>query len=324
MTSMKASAVAYPIQGLIKYHGLKDEQLKIPYHDSISVCTSPTATRTTVEFGSDLKMDMVKVNGKFLEGRELDRCVLVLEEARKLASSDMKALVVSENNFTSNIGLGASASGFAALAVASGAALGLRLSQRELSTVARLGAGSASRSVTGGFSRWYMGTGHEDSFAVPLASETELSMGIVVALIPKYKQTLDMHKDAVTSPFFHSRLAYVHDALANMEAAIRAKDIERIGALAERDTLILHGITMTGEGETMLWKPETLRVMAEVRRLRDGCIPAYFSIDTGATVYVNTLPDKIGVVEGYIKDLGIETIRCGVGGKAQVVGEHLF
>jgi phosphomevalonate decarboxylase len=169
-----------------------------------------------------------------------------------------------------------------------------------------------------------MGTGHEDSFAVPLASETELSMGIVVALIPKYKQTLDMHKDAVTSPFFHSRLAYVHDALANMEAAIRAKDIERIGALAERDTLILHGITMTGEGETMLWKPETLRVMAEVRRLRDECIPAYFSIDTGATVYVNTLPDKIGVVEGYIKDLGIETIRCGVGGKAQVVGEHLF
>jgi len=324
MGTMKASAIAFPIQGLIKYHGLKDEILKLPYHDSISVCTSPTATRTTVEFGSDIKQDMVKVNERLLERRELDRCTLVLDTIRKLANSQMKAMVVSNNNFQSNIGLGASASGFAALAVAASTAAGLKLGPKEMSTVARLGAGSASRSVAGGFSRWYMGTGHDDSYAVPLASEEELPMGIVVALIPKYKQTLDMHRDAVTSPFFHARLAYVHEALANMEAAIRAKDFERIGALAERDTLILHGITMTGQGEAMLWKPETLRVMAEVRRLRDEGLPVFFSIDTGATVYVNTLPDKVGVIEGYIKDLGIETIRCGVGGKARLVSEHLF
>jgi phosphomevalonate decarboxylase len=321
---MKATAIAYPIQGLIKYHGLKDELLKLPYHDSISVCTSPTATTTTVEFGSDYKNDIVKVNERFLEARELDRCTLVLDEVRKLSNSNMKAMVVSNNNFMSNIGLGASASGFAALAVAAAAAAQIKLSPKELSTVARLGAGSASRSVTGGFSRWFMGTGHDDSYAVPLASEEELPMGIIVALIPKYKQTLDMHRDAVTSPFFHARLAYVHDALAAMEAAIRARDIEAIGALAERDTLILHGITMTGEGEAMLWKPETLKVMAEVRRLRDEDIPVHFSIDTGATVYINTLPAKVGEVEGYIKDLGIETIRCGVGGKAQLVNGHLF
>ena len=321
---MKASAVAYPIQGLIKYHGLKDELLKLPYHDSISVCTSPTATRTTVEFGSDVKFDSIKVNNRFLEGRELERVVLVLDAARRMASSDLKAQVVSENNFMSNIGLGASASGFAALAVAAASALGLRSSPRELSALARLGAGSASRSVAGGFSRWYMGTAHDDSYAVSLATEEELPMGIVVALIPKYKQTLDMHRDAVTSPFFHSRLAYVHGALAAMEAAVRAKDIERIGALAERDTLILHGITMTGEGEAMLWRPETLRVMAEVRRMRDDGLPVHFSIDTGATVYVNTLPAHVAEVEAMIKGLGIETLRCGVGGKATTVGEHLF
>ncbi|MGQ9588458.1 MAG: diphosphomevalonate decarboxylase, partial [Thermoplasmata archaeon] len=48
---MKGSAVAYPIQGLIKYHGLKDESLRIPFHDSISVATSPTASHTTMDFG---------------------------------------------------------------------------------------------------------------------------------------------------------------------------------------------------------------------------------------------------------------------------------
>ena len=48
---MKASAVAHPIQGLIKYHGLADERLRLPYHDSISVCTAPLLTHTTIEFG---------------------------------------------------------------------------------------------------------------------------------------------------------------------------------------------------------------------------------------------------------------------------------
>ena len=66
------------------------------------------------------------------------------------------------------------------------------------------------------------------------------------------------------------------------------------------------------------------KVMAEVRRMRDDGIPAHFSIDTGATVYVNTLPKHVGEVEGLIKELGIETIRCGVGGKATIVNEHLF
>ena len=48
--AMKATAVAHPIQGLIKYHGLADPILRLPFHDSISVCTAPMTTRTTVEF----------------------------------------------------------------------------------------------------------------------------------------------------------------------------------------------------------------------------------------------------------------------------------
>lgn len=321
---MKATAVAHPIQGLIKYHGLKDERLKLPFHDSISVCTAPTSTTTTVEFGSDHKDDVVTVDGKVLKERERRRVLLVLDEVRRLSNSDELCKVVSVNDFKSNIGLGASASGFAALAVAAAEAAGLKLTRKAMSTVARLGAGSASRAVTGGFSRWYMGTGHEDSYSEPLATEDDIGMGIVIAEIPAYKQTLDIHKDCVTSPFFHSRLAYVHHALAEMVAAIRERNIDRIGMLAERDTLVLHGITMTGSREAMLWTPDTLKVMAEVRHMRDEDVPVHFSIDTGATVYINTRPDRIAMVEERIKDLGIKTMRCGVGGKASVVNTHLF
>jgi phosphomevalonate decarboxylase len=307
---------------LIKYHGLKDETLRIPFHDSISVATSPTASHTTVEFGR-FKKDTASVDGKQLADRELERVVFVVDEVRRRSSLDLKFRMVSKNNFMSNVGLGASASGFAALAVAASKAAGLKLSLEKLSVIARRGAGSATRSVTGGFSRWRAGFEDEESYSYQIASE-DLQMGIVVALIPAFKFTENAHKAVLTSPFFHSRLAFVHGALAEMENAIRKRNIEKIGILAERDSLILHGITMTSIDEMMLWRPETVKVILEVKKMRSEGLPAFFSIDTGATVYVNTKPKHVREIEARIKDLGIETIRCGVGGCAKSTQLHLF
>jgi phosphomevalonate decarboxylase len=307
---------------LIKYHGLKDETLRIPFHDSISVATSPTASHTTVEFGR-FKKDTASVDGKQLVDRELERVVFVVDEVRRRSGLDLKFRMVSKNNFMSNVGLGASASGFAALAVAASKAAGLKLSLEKMSVIARRGAGSATRSVTGGFSRWRAGFEDEESYSYQIASE-DLQMGIVVALIPAFKFTENAHKAVLTSPFFHSRLAFVHGALAEMENAIRKRNIEKIGILAERDSLILHGITMTSIDEMMLWRPETVKVILEVKKMRSEGLPAFFSIDTGATVYVNTKPKHVREIEGRIKDLGIETIRCGVGGCAKSTQKHLF
>lgn len=319
---MKCSAVAHPIQGLIKYHGLRDENLRIPFHDSISVATSPTASHTTIEFG-DFERDSAEVDGRQLSGRELERVLAVVDEVRRRSGIDKRFKMVSRNNFPSNVGLGASASGFAALAVAACGAAGLRLPLETISAIARRGAGSAARSVTGAFSRWRAGFDDEESYAYQIASE-DFQMGIVVALIPAHKSTEDAHRAVLSSPFFHSRLAFVHGALAEMESAIRKRDIDRIGRLAERDSLILHGITMTSVDEMLLWRPETVSVILEVRRMRAEGLPAYFSIDTGATVYVNTRPEYVDEVESRIRKLGIETLRCGVGGSARIVDEHLF
>jgi phosphomevalonate decarboxylase len=319
---MKGSATAHPIQGLIKYHGLKDEFLRIPFHDSISVATAPTVSHTTVEFGR-FRRDSANVDGKDLAGRELERVVSVVDEVRRRSGVDMRFKMVSRNNFPSNVGLGASASGFAALAVASCKAAGLKLSLEGMSVIARRGAGSATRSVTGAFSRWRAGHEDDESYSYQIESE-QFQIGIVVALIPAFKYTESAHKAVLGSPFFHSRLAYVHGALAEMENAIRKHDVDKIGILAERDSLILHGITMTGVDEMILWRPETVRVILEVRRMRSEGLPAFFSIDTGATVYVNTKPKHVKEVEARIKTLGIGTIVCGVGGSAKTTRQHLF
>jgi phosphomevalonate decarboxylase len=253
---MKASATAIPIQGLVKYHGLKDERLRLPYHDSISVCTAPLLTHTTIEFGHD--SDSAEFDGIIATGRPLERILAVVNPLRERAGVGSGFRMVSKNNFQSNIGLGASASGFAALAMATDKALGLELSIEELSTYARRGAGSASRSLVGGFSIWFEGKDDRSSYAKMLASSKELDMGIVAALVPAYKSTESAHGTVASSPFFQARIEYVKEAIPKMERAIRERDFKKIGELAELDTLLLHGITMTGIDQLFLWRPETV------------------------------------------------------------------
>ena len=322
MVSTKATATAHPIQGLIKYHGLVDERLRLPFHDSISVCTAPLATKTTIEFG-DFPEDTARINGRDVKGHELDRILAVVDVVRVRAKLRATFRMESTNDFPSNVGLGASASGFAALAEAACAAGGLPLTAKEVSRIARRGAGSASRAVAGGFARWKTGVSDEDSFAYQLRDES-LQMGIVVALVPAFKETEAAHRDAPSSPFFQARLAEMPKMLAEMEIAVREGDVGRIAMLAERDTMLLHGITMTGTSEMMLWRPETIKVILAVRRMREDGVPAFFSIDTGATVYVNTVPGRTEEVQSRIRALGVDTIRCTVGGGARTVDEPLF
>jgi len=77
------TAVAHPIQGLIKYHGLKNKKLRLPYHDSVSVCTAPLQTKTTFEFTSE--ETEVIVDGNRLSGHELGRVEAVVGTIKKMA-----------------------------------------------------------------------------------------------------------------------------------------------------------------------------------------------------------------------------------------------
>jgi len=146
----------------------------------------------------------------------------------------------------------------------------------------------------------------------------------VVALVSAFKETESAHREAPTSPFFQARLAEMPKMLAEMELAIRNGDLGQVMQLAEKDTMMLHGITMTGTSEMMLWRPETIKIILAVKRMREEGVPAFFSIDTGATVYVNTFPEKADEVEARIRALGVEPIRCSVGGAARTVDDHLF
>ncbi|MCK5563394.1 hypothetical protein KAI30_04410 [Candidatus Bathyarchaeota archaeon] len=95
---MKATAVAHPIQGLIKYHGLKNSTLRIPFHDSISVCIQALQTTTTVETTEAFKKDFLMVNGTKLTGRNRKRVEVVLQKLKDVTGYSGHFKVVSENS----------------------------------------------------------------------------------------------------------------------------------------------------------------------------------------------------------------------------------
>ncbi len=321
---MKCTARAYAIQGLVKYHGLRNAKLRIPFHDSISVCMRSLDTVTTVEARNGLPRDRIRINGTVPTAGEEARARIVIDKLRELAGEKTRVRVESRNANVKGKGLGFSASGFAALGLAASKALGLSLEPRELSEVVRLGAGSAARSLVGGFSIWYANRKGR-SYAEQLASASSIGLRTLIVPIPSSIKTDKAHADVLTSPFFRARLAYLRGVLQRMRRAIERKDVSEICRLAEVDTLSLHAITMTGRLETILVSPLSVRIMDEVRRLREEeGVPVWYSLDTGPSVFVNTTPRAASKVARRIRTLAGNVLSSDPAGPAEIISRHLF
>jgi phosphomevalonate decarboxylase len=321
---LKATAEAYAIQGLIKYHGLRNPTLRIPYHDSISVCMKSLPTVTTVSVDGGHRRDETKIDGKVPSAKELERIESVLDQLRRLGKTSAYFRIESRNPDVQGKGLGFSASGFAALGLAASRVLGLHLSSRELSQVVRLGAGSAARSLVGGFSIWYARKAGM-SYAEQLASPDSIGLRTVIIPIPSKVKTDSAHKDVVRSPFFRARLKYLPSRLRRMKWALSHRNVRAICELAEEDTLNLHAITMTGREGLVLFSPLSIQVMSEIRRLREEeDVPVWFSLDTGPSVFANTTTEALPRVRKSLERLTGRAMVSAPGAAARLVGKHLF
>lgn len=176
----------------------------------------------------------------------------------------------------------------------------------------------------GGFSMWYANRKGR-SYAEQLASASSIRLRTLIIPIPSAMKTDRAHADVLTSPFFKARLAYLKEVLQKMRRAIERKDLQEICRLAEVDTLNLHAITMTGRMGTILVSPLSIRIMDEVRRLREEeMVPVWYSLDTGPSVFINTTPKAASRVQRRIRALADNVISSDPGGPAEIVSHHLF
>lgn len=308
----------------IKYWGNLDEALRLPLTNSLSMTLDTAVTETAVTFDPDLEEDVLVLNGKVTAGPPRERVSRHLDHLRAYAGVTWRARVVSQNTFPTGAGIASSASAFAALTVAAAAALGVELSPRELSALARLGSGSAARSIFGGYVELIAGARHEDAYAVQVAPPEHWSLVDIVAVVSRHHKAVGStggHALAHTSPLNPARLTHVHTALARARSAILARDIETLGEVMELDALTMHAVMMTSRPSLLYWLPGTLAVMHAVRSWRREGIPVYFTIDAGPNVHVITLPTYAADVRHRLHALPDvqETIECRTGGDAVVL-----
>jgi diphosphomevalonate decarboxylase len=309
-------AVAYTMQALVKYHGLRDWDLRLPYHDSISVNTTCMKTEATITDG--------RRGGVFTEGRPNESANSRLKEvvSRLRPSASVSDFRIDSRNWPSGRpkGIGFSSSAGAVLTLLAHRLLvGGEPDMKELSRIARLFAASASRSLVGGFSRLYAGRNDESAYAERFADSRDMDLRMVIVPLASRVRTEDAHREVLSSPFFAARIESAQKRCDEMERAILANDLKALGVLAERDTMELHSLTMTGESRMMIMTSDSMRVIEKVRQLRDDGAEAYFSMQTGPSVFVNTSErDEQRVLRG-IRGLGYRTYLSRVGGEARLV-----
>lgn len=323
----KATAQASSDVALIKYWGKKDETLRLPENSSVSIILEGLNTTTTVEFGPSLTHDVIKIQGESDE-QEIRRVVKHLDRIRMLAKTHCFAKVESENIFPKCTGLSSSGSGFAALTIAATNALGLHLSQCELSILARQGSGTACRCICEGFVEWKVGDS-DQSHAETIFPSHYWDIRDVVATVDignKKVSSTEGHKTASTSPFFTTRLGSIPKKIEMLKKYIKNRDFIKFGELVEAEALEFHSILLTSTPSLIAWYPGTIDVINLVKEMRNQGIKAYFTINTGFNVHVLTLPRyESSVVEilfrsSFVRDI----IRAKVGKGPHITSSHLF
>jgi diphosphomevalonate decarboxylase len=290
---ISATAVAGTNIALVKYWGKRDEVLNLPATGSLSLTLDRLGTRTRVAFdGGDGARDRVTLDGAPASEKVAARVTTFLDRVRARAGIAARATVVTDNSVPTAAGLASSASGFAALALAATAAAGLDLAATELSVLARLGSGSAARSIFGGFVEMVRGARADgsDAAAHPLDAGAGWDVRLIVAITAAGEKALGstaaMRRTAETSPYYEAWVRGVDGDLAAARAAITARDLPALGAVAERSAMRMHASAMAADPPILYWNPATVAAMARVRALRADGTSAFFTIDAGPHVKV--------------------------------------
>ncbi len=285
----EATARAPANIAFIKYWGKKNEKLRLPMNSSLSMNLSEVFTNTRVRFDDNLKRDTVYIDGKPAQEKEKHRVITHVNRIRRLGKIKARVEVESNNNFPPGTGMASSASGFAALTMAASAAANLRLSKKQLSILARLGSGSACRSIPEGFVEWKMGKNSDDSYAVSIFPSNYWQIRDVIAVVgenSKKVSSAEGHLLSESSPFFRARIKGMKKKTIDMKKAIKDKNFVEFGELLEAEAINMHAVMMTSTPSLYYWMPETLRVMLAVQNWRDKGTRCYFTIDAGPNVHV--------------------------------------
>ena len=264
--------------GLCKYWGKRDTELNLPLTSSISLSLDQY-TQTIVKI-QDTKSSSCIINGKdFSSDPKIQKFLSLF--------APCKFEITSQNDVPTGSGLATSASGFAALTLSLDDLFQWNLDDKNLSILARLGSGSASRSIFKGFVKWDIGVQKDgmDSYARLLPYEwDDLCCGLIIT--DEQEKYVSSREAMQTDWNKEEWIAYNESDLEKIETYIREKDFVRFGNLIEKNALKMHSLMLLGNPPVLYWNSQTIDYMHKIWSLRQQGLDLFFTLDAGPQIKV--------------------------------------
>ena len=308
---------------LVKYWGKKENQ--IPANPSISFTLNNCKTITKLSFAKREKVTNDFSFELLFEGKPKEDFKPKIQKFFERIEQYCPYLkqyhftIDTENTFPHSSGIASSASGMAALSMnimALERVLNPEITEgyfyQKASFLARLGSGSACRSIRGQIVCWGNNadiSGSSDLFGVEFPSKIHdvfNNYQDTILLVDKGEKQVSStlgHDLMHDHPFAERRFEQAHDNLSKIKNVLEIGDLGQFIAIVESEALTLHTMMMTSMPYFILMKPNTLEIINKIWKFRaDTKTPVCFTLDAGANVHVLYPKNVVNEVLQFIKD----------------------
>ena len=306
---------------LVKYWGKKPHQ--IPANPSISFTLNHCKTETILEFSSknsddfsfEVFLDEKKASDFRPKIKQFFERIFPYAPYVKDFHFDIKT----SNTFPHSSGIASSASGMSALAMCIVALEELVYSnvdadflKRKASFLARLGSGSACRSIEGELVVWgvhdaILGSSDLEGIQYPFeVHDVFKTYQDAILLVDKGEKQVSSsvgHDLMHNHPFAQSRFEQAHAHLNQLIPILKSGVLNGFITIVEKEALTLHAMMMSSDPYFILMKPNTLEIINSIWTYRKNTnIPVCFTLDAGANVHVLYPKEYAQKVELFIQN----------------------
>ncbi len=287
---------------MVKYWGKKE--IQIPENPSISFSLKNALTQTSIEYQFCENQNAFDIQFLF-EGKENPSFLKKLHTFFNRISETLHWLIHfqlkinSDNTFPHSSGIASSASSYASLALCLAQihheVSGEILSNEKVSNIARLGSGSACRSIFGGWNTWGKSNfpNSDDHYAISLNNNIHSDFSniqdsiLIVSADKKAISSTVGHQLMESHPYKEGRIIQATDNTHRLIEILEKGNWNDFIKIVESEALSLHGLMMSSTPGYTLLLPESLSIVQQIREFREqNNIPVCFTIDAGPNIHV--------------------------------------
>lgn len=292
---------------LIKYWGKRGNQL--PCNPSLSMTLNASSTTTTLLYKRKVKpSDEIDLSFYFDGNRSEDFESRVTKYLNQIIADfpflkGYELIIESSNTFPHSSGIASSASAFSALALCIMSLKNIVTKEvckddflKQASQLARMGSGSAARSIYGNYTVWGNVKGYDlysDLYATPLQPEIHpifQSFKDAILIVSREKKKVGSsagHSLMNNNPYAKVRYSQAMDHTIEMFDVLKSGNMKRFIEIVELEALTLHGLMMSSDPGYILMQKETIELIDRIQHFRKSTqIPVSFTLDAGPNMHV--------------------------------------